>query len=106
MKVNNLCIGALAMFGIFLSTIWFCKVVTEDFEEKVRYYTNFYEKLVNGHGFESKEREVFNTDVTNCILSVSVFVSSTLVFFGMALVSTLFLLLENYVFCVSRKIPY
>lgn len=93
MKVQHFSIGVLAVFGIFLSTYWFCEIVTENFEGKVEYYTAFYEKLVNGYGFATEERQVFNADVTNCILAISMFVASVSVLFGMAIVSnTIFLL--------------
>lgn len=87
MKVNHCAVGILAVIGIFTSSYFFCEIVTENFEGKVEYYTLFYEKLVNGYGFESTEREVFNTDVRNSILSISLFVSSVLVLFGIVCVS-------------------
>lgn len=87
MDFNFIPIGILAVFGIFTSIFFFCENVTYNFEEKIEYYDVFYHKLVNNQGFDPNEKDIFNADIRNTIFAISLFVSSTLVIFGMAFVS-------------------
>lgn len=87
MNCKHFVIGSLSVIGIFLSIYLFYKVITENFDGKVEYYNGFYWKLVNGNGLEPEETEVFRADIINLSLSVSIFVSSVLLLFGMIFVS-------------------